>query len=127
MSAARSVVLLQEGVNMDNILSKEKFISTINGLKKYDNFENELNDLIRKYGEGYVILSDVSFLLIDTLEKMYEDDNGRISYFCYELEFGRKYEPGMIKESNGDEIKLQTPEDLYNLLINELKLKYGGE
>lgn len=127
MSAARLVVLLQEGVNMDNILSKEKFIATINGLKDYDVFENELNDLIRKYGEGYVILSDVSFLLINTLEKMYEDDNGWISYFCYELEFGRKYKPGMIKESNGDEIKLQTPEDLYNFLINELKLKYGGE
>lgn len=112
---------------MDNILSKEKFIATINGLKDYDVFENELNDLIRKHGEGYVILSDVSFLLINTLEKMYEDDNGWISYFCYELEFGRKYKPGMIKESNGDEIKLQTPEDLYNFLINELKLKYGGE
>lgn len=112
---------------MDNILSKEKFIATINGLKEYDNFEDELNRLIYKYGEGYVILSDVSFLLIEALRKMYEDDNGWISYFCYELEFGGKYEPGMIKERNGDEIKLQTPEDLYNLLINELKLKYGGE
>lgn len=112
---------------MDNILSKEKFIATINGLKEYDVFDNELNDLILKYGEGYVILPDTNFLLVTTLEKMYEDDSGWISYFCWDLEFGGKYEPGMIKESNGNEIKLQTPEDLYNLLINELKCKYGGE
>lgn len=112
---------------MDNILSKEKFIATINGLKEYDVFENELNGLIRKYAEGYVIISDVSFLLINTLEKMYEDANKWINYFCYELEFGNKYEPGMIEDFHGNEIKLQTPEDLYNLLMLELKLKYGGE
>lgn len=112
---------------MDNIFSKEKFIETINGLKGYDNFEDKLNNLIHKYGEGYVIFSDISFLLIETLEKMYEDDNGWISHFCYDLEFGRKYKPGMVKERNGDEIKLQTPEDLYNLLMHELKRKYGGE
>ena len=113
---------------MDNILSKEKFIATINGLKEYDNFEIELNDLIRKYGEGYMILSDVSSLLIKTLEKMYEDcDNGWISYFCWEIEFGGKYEPGMIKDYHGNEIKLQTPEDLYDILMLQLKLKYGGE
>ena len=40
-----------------------------------------------------------------------------ISYFCFELDFGREWKPGTIS-NNGADVKLQTAEDLYNLLLN---------
>lgn len=119
---------MQEGVKMDNILSKEKFIAIINEIKKFRNFEDSINDFIAKNcDDGYIILPNFVYAIISVLEKMFEDETQWIDYFCWEIEFGGKYEPGMIKDYQGNEIKLQTPEDLYNLLMLELKLKYGGE
>jgi hypothetical protein len=41
-------------------------------------------------------------------------------YFIYDLEYGSKWEPGMITE-NGKDIKLSNAGELYDVLINELK------
>lgn len=113
---------------MDNILSKEKFVKVINSLKNLREFESELNNLIcRRCDDGYVSFPDSSFIAICVLEKMFEDDSQWIDYFCWELEYGEKYEPGMVEDGKGEEIKLQTPEDLYDMLINNLKIKYGGD
>lgn len=44
------------------------------------------------------------------------DKDEWIEYFCFELNFGKKWEPGLIRDDNGLDIVLQTPEDLYDLL-----------
>ena len=41
-----------------------------------------------------------------------------IDYFIYELDYGRKYEAGMITDENGQDIDLHTPELLYDFISN---------
>ena len=50
------------------------------------------------------------------LESIMEDKGEWISYWIFELDFGRKYEDGAITEADGSIIKLETVEDLYNFL-----------
>lgn len=44
-----------------------------------------------------------------------------IDYFIYELDYGRKYEPGMITDENGHDIDFSSAEKLYDYLIGEVK------
>ena len=42
-----------------------------------------------------------------------------ISYFCFELDYGRKRKEGMIAEQNGEKINLSSPEMLYDYLVSK--------
>lgn len=42
-----------------------------------------------------------------------EEDCSDISYFLYELDCGKKWKPGMIIDSDGRDIKLETVDDLW--------------
>ena len=59
--------------------------------------------------------------LVDVLENMYEDKDGWISYYLYELDCGADWEPGMITSEDGKDIRLTCANDLYNLLMENLK------
>lgn len=56
-------------------------------------------------------------LVVNILQSAMEDKNDWIGYWLYDLEYGNKYKPGMIKDKNKKNIKLKTVNDLYNLLI----------
>ena len=45
-----------------------------------------------------------------------KDKDEWIDYFCFELDFGKKWKEGVITEKDGTDIILKTAEDLYNLL-----------
>ena len=61
--------------------------------------------------------STVVFLL----RKLLKDAVENIDYFIYELDYGRKYEPGMITDENGHDIDFSSAEKLYDYLIGEVK------
>ena len=58
--------------------------------------------------------STVVFLL----KKMLHDEYEYIDYFIYELDYGHKYEAGMITDENGQDIDIHTPELLYDFISN---------
>ena len=58
--------------------------------------------------------STVVFLL----KKMMHDKYDNIEYFLYELDYGRKYESGMITDEQGKDIDIHTPELLYDYILN---------
>ena len=39
-----------------------------------------------------------------------------IDYFIYELDYGRKYEPGMITDESGQDIDIHTSKLLYDFI-----------
>lgn len=41
-----------------------------------------------------------------------------INYFIYELDYGRKYETGMITDESGQDIDIHTPNLLYDFISN---------
>ena len=76
-------------------------------------YKNITNDFVNAYAFNNPIIEQD---LVDVLENMFDDTDHWISYYLYELECGRSWKPGIIKNKNGEDISLKTAEDLYNLL-----------
>ena len=50
------------------------------------------------------------------LRDITHDENDWIGYYIYELDWGEKYEDGMITDEFGNIVPLRTYDDLINLL-----------
>ncbi|MBQ4283523.1 MAG: hypothetical protein IJB96_06320 [Lachnospira sp.] len=110
---------------MDKIMiSKDEFVDAINRLK-------EANDIVRKVDEifacsreniecdfcnGASLQISHEMLVVKLLEKLMRDKGCDISYFVYELDFGREYKPGTVTDTTGD-VDFSTPEALYDYLV----------
>ena len=105
-----------------NVITKEKFCKAINQIRHIREYEDELYSLGRKYGEydteiRFPTLEDVVVSLLEDATCCPEDEYGSdISYFIYELDFGKDWEPGMIIDREGNDIDFSTVEKLYDYL-----------
>lgn len=103
------------------MISKEEFVKAINDVKNTTKYQEGLNNYFRKNNaEGYIFQPDCCDTVLRLLHTYFAngDKNEWIDYFCFELDFGRKWEHGSIKDKDGNEIVLKTPEDLYELISN---------
>ena len=111
------------------MISKQKFIEIINTLKEVHDFVDATNTKARQLKDAinsdFFNASSLSIshetIVVELLEKIF-DDGDTLSWWIYELDYGRKYEKGCITEENGDFIDVSTPEKLYDYLI---KVKEG--
>lgn len=114
---------IKEKKKYDNILSKKEFTKIINKLKNIDELENNVNSLFRKSNNdmirdfSYCMISASNSALIRILEKMFKDDDEFISYYIYELDYGKEYKEGSIIDKDNKPIDISTPEKLYDYLI----------
>ena len=109
------------------ILSKKEFVQIINQLKEVNDFVEETNNKARKLNDA--IISDFfnvgslsishEMIVLHLLEKMFNDSD-IISYWLYELDYGKKYKEGDITEKDGTIIDISTPEKLYDFLIENM-------
>ena len=105
------------------MISKEEFIRIINRLKETDEIKNKVNEIIRNSTDSMISdYTDAGSLMIchedivlKLLEKMFNDTD-ILSYWLYELDYGKKYKAGCISDENGD-IDIATPDKLYDYLI----------
>ena len=109
------------------IISKDKFIEIINRLKSYDELQNKINDLFKEnidnkemdfMNAGSICIGHES-VVVYLLERMFDTD--MISYFIYELDYGKKYKAGCVLDENMNEIDLSTPEKLYDYLVQDIE------
>lgn len=109
-------------------MTKEKFCEIIDEIKRLHEYESELYAVNRKYNYD----ADISFptlegTVISLLEEIFncpETEVGTdISYFVYELDFGKDWEPGMITDKDGNDVDHSTAEKLYDWLIKEYDKK----
>lgn len=101
------------------IITKELFIETMENIKRTYEYQVGLNDYFSKNGaDGYIYQPDCIDTTLKILHKIFEENDVDewISYFCFELDFGRKYKEGLIKDEFGKNVTLATSEDLYMLL-----------
>lgn len=80
---------------------------------------NDKLDHISELLGGVEKLYDASCIdeAVKLLEILCDDEeDGMISYWMWELDCGRKWHPGCVIDVNGNDIKLETVEDLYNYL-----------
>lgn len=108
------------------MISKEEFVKIIEKLKIVNDFVEETNSKARKLNDA--IISDffnasslsVSHenIVLQLLENMFNDTE-ILSWWLYELDYGRKFELGCIQDANGKDIDLSTADKLYDFLVEE--------
>lgn len=105
---------------MNAPITLEKFKKYMNAVKKDYDYMDQASDILNS-DFLYENLSGASYVL-DILSDIFHDgENDNIGYFCFELDWGKDYKPGVITEDDGTIVPLATLEDSYNLLVAELK------
>ena len=101
------------------MLSKEKFIKAIKELEKFEKDIHAVHEAFKKLDPdfGGFYFSRANTLIGEILKDVMNDEYDNIDYFIYELDYGKKWHKGTITARNGKDIKMQTPEDLYNYLV----------
>lgn len=103
-------------------MTKQVFVDTINAIKEYHTKINNIQTVLEENCDSVFWPPSLEDTLINVLIEVFNDDPADIiTYFIYELEFGEKWESGYITE-NGEDVKLKTPEDLYDYLISGLNM-----
>lgn len=109
------------------MITKKEFVDIVNRLKETDDFVNMVNNKARELRDA--IESDffnacgLSISHESTVVKLLEDmfnDYDTISWWLYDLDYGRDYEAGDFQDENGNEIDISTPEKLYDYLVANL-------
>ena len=107
--------------------SKESFCEVMDNYRSMFDFTDEMNDLFDKYKmDGNIYPPMCTETVIDLLEFIFNDKNQRIKYWIWELGFGAYYKDDDVQNPDGSIIPLKTVEDLYNLLVKNMK-ENGGE
>lgn len=105
---------------MNAPITLEKFKKYMNAVKKDYDYMDQASDILNS-DFLYENLSGASYVL-DILSDIFHDgENDYIGYFCFELDWGKNYEPGDVVTKDGEIIPLGTLEDLYALLVKNLK------
>ncbi|MCI8454876.1 MAG: hypothetical protein HFE84_09730 [Lachnospiraceae bacterium] len=100
------------------MIDKELFTEVIEDAKKSDDYQKWLNKQLKKNGvDGYIFQPNCVDDVIKLLHACFGEADAKdvISYFCFELDYGRKWEPGMWIENETD-VELSTPAHLYSYL-----------
>lgn len=102
-----------------NIMTKEQFIKIVNQIeelnREQEEFSYSLHKLDNEFG-GCLIHNKTITILCDLLKELMNDTSDWISYYMWEINFGKGYYEGCITESNGTPITLRNADDLYNLI-----------
>lgn len=109
------------------MISKEKFVEIINRLQQVNDFVDETNKKARELNDA--IISDFfnasslsishETIVVKLLENMFNDKD-YLSWWLYDLDYGRKFKPGYLQEERDGKIvniDLSTPEKLYDYLL----------
>ena len=106
----------------NGIMSKESFCRVMDNYKAMFSFTDEMNELFDKYkADGNIYPPLCTSTVIDLLEFIFNDKDQWINYWIFELDFGKNYEDGYVKDEHGEVIPLKTTEDLYDLLVRNMK------
>ena len=99
-------------------LSKEEFVEFIDFAKKRSEAVNPIANQLKRLLDIDICFLDCQYEYnyLKLLKTIMEDESDWISYFAYDLEWGKEYHSGDITDENGNNISLQTAEDLYDLL-----------
>lgn len=109
-----------------SILSEQEFVDIIDRLREAADLQAQVDKLFRNSRENIEndfcnaaalqISHEISVVFL--LKRIMHDQYEYIDYFIYELDYGRKYEPGMITDESGQDIDIHTSKLLYDFISN---------
>ena len=106
------------------MIKKDLFVQTINFIRDRNDAMAKINKVFTEEFEDSVFYPYFKYdnQLIKVLAASFDYDDDVmydwISYYCFELDFGRKHKLGCVME-NGKPIPPGTPEELYDFLFEE--------
>ena len=111
-------------------LSKKEFVDIITRLqtatelvdKVEELFRNSRDNLENDFCNGAGLQISHEGIVVKLLEKLMGDSYGNISYFIYELDYGKEYKEDCISDNNGF-IDISSAEKLYDFLMIECESK----
>ena len=115
-------------------LTKQEFVDILNRLRKATELVDEVEKLFRNskdnlecdFCNGAGLQISHEGIVVKLLEKLMRDSVGNVSYFIYELDYGREYQESCVSDKNSN-IDISTPEKLYDYLMKEYSLKNGSD
>jgi len=110
-------------------VGKTDFVRILTKIRNTHDLSTDIKETIESYGDGYREMSGYCDLgwamaineseIVELLETMFDDTEGWISYFIYELNWGEDWEPGYVTGTDGNDIELSTIEQLYDFLVDD--------
>jgi hypothetical protein len=118
-------VIHENTKGFDVELSKKEFVEIINRLRDSSDLVDQVDELFSNSREnvecdfcnGASLQISHESTVVLLLQKLLRDTGDDIGYFIYELDYGRKYEPGMITDVDGHDIDFSSAEKLYDYLM----------
>lgn len=109
-----------------SILSEQEFAEIIDRLREASDLQEQVDRLFRNSRENIendfcnaaALQISHESLVVFLLKRIMHDQYEYIDYFIYELDYGRKYEPGMITDESGQDIDIHTSKLLYDFISN---------
>lgn len=95
-------------------MTKENFSTLLNAVKNHSNY---ICNLYRDYGIDFINspVMEIESEITKYLKAQFNDTDDWISYWIWELDFGKKWKPGTVT-FEGIDVPLGTADDLWNLL-----------
>ena len=110
------------------MLFKCPVVEIIERLKNYNDLQDKIDDLFKSnidnkemdfMNAGSICIGHES-VVVELLENMFNTD--MISYWIYELDYGKEYKDGYVQDGEGNNIDISTAEKLYDYLIKEAEV-----
>ena len=115
-------------------LTKQEFVEILNRLREATELVDKVEELFRSSREnlecdfcnGAGLQISHEGIVVKLMEKLMQDSFGNISYFIYELDYGREYQEGCVSDKNGN-VDIGTPEKLYDFMMVEYGAGNGSD
>ena len=108
-------------------ITLSQFTDAINSLQTASDFQDGLCNYLHNFEHnshqccvdlGPLIYPDCSDGLLKLLQVVMHDTDDTIGWWCYDLSFGREWEEGDFEDENGNDIPMQTVQQLYQYLAD---------
>ena len=109
------------------MITKKEFIEIMNRLKDYNDLQEKINKLFKDnidnkemdfMNAGSICIGHET-VVVKLLEEMFNSD--MISFWMYDLDYGRKYIDGCIQDREGNIIDISTLDKLYDYLVDNME------
>lgn len=102
-------------------ISKDKYVKLVENIKNFENTINEASSIIRKATnrDWDIFYPTETFILIELVDELISgnDKYDDTYYFCFELEYGLDYKPGMVVDSDNNEIDFSTADKVFGYMF----------
>ena len=115
-------------------LTKQEFVDILNRLREATELVDKVEELFRDsrdnlecdFCNGAGLQISHEGIVVKLLERLMRDNAGNISYFIYELDYGKTYQEGCISDQSGN-IDFSTPEKLVDYLMADYAVNNGTD